>query len=158
MLAHFENLNLTPLLKDLNMSHVLLLYLLDSNALARLLVLSKLDQAKLSFTERFIEGIKLEHIRVAHSLLQLIDPSSLVILFWEEHQTRLVWRNDELYRVEVLRLWLLFCPTLLLLSFRVLWWLVTRATASRFPTVVRFPRSASGRFRFFRDFVHGYFF
>ena len=81
MLAHFENLNLTPLLKDLDMSHVLLLYLLDSNALVRLLVLSKLDQAKLSFTERFIEGIKLEHIRVAHSLLQLIDPSSLVILF-----------------------------------------------------------------------------
>ena len=81
MLAHFENLNLTPLLKNLNVSHVLLLYLLDSNALARLLVLCKFDQAELSLAERFIEGIKLEHIRVAHSLLQLIDPSSLVILF-----------------------------------------------------------------------------
>ena len=81
MLAHFENLNLSPLLKDLNVSHVLLLYLLDSNALTRLLVLRKLDQAELSLAKRFIKGVKLEHIRVAHSLLQLIDPSSLVFLF-----------------------------------------------------------------------------
>ena len=81
MLAHFENLDFAPLLEDLNVSHVLLFHLLDSDTFVGLLVLCKLDQAELSLAERFVKRVKLEHIRVTHGLLQLIYPSSLVILF-----------------------------------------------------------------------------
>ena len=86
MLAHLEHLNFSPLLEDLNVSHVLFLDLLDGDLLRCLLVQCKLDEAELALAESLVECVVLEHVRVAHSLLQPVFPLLLVLVLREEDQ------------------------------------------------------------------------
>ena len=102
VLAHLEHFDFTPLLEDLNMGHVLLLDLLDGDLLRRLLVQCELDEAELALSERLVERVVLEHVRVAHGLLQPVFPLLLVLELREEDQTRFIWRDNQLDRVEIL--------------------------------------------------------
>ena len=63
---------------------------------------SELHQSKLALAQSLIKGIVVQNVRITHSLLKPVDPLCLVLNFLEENQARLVRRNDQLYRVEVL--------------------------------------------------------
>ena len=62
------------------MRHVLFLHLLYGDFLRCLLVQCKLDEAELALTEGLIECVILEYVRVAHGLLQPVDPLLLVLV------------------------------------------------------------------------------
>ena len=94
------------------MGHVLLFHLLDRHFLARLLVQGKLDQAKLTLSQRFVERVELEDVGVSHGLLEPSDPLSLVLLLREEDEARLVWWDHKLDWKEILASLPLFLPTL----------------------------------------------
>ena len=62
MLAHLEHFDLSALLEDLNVGHVLFLDLLDGDLLRCLLVQCKLDEAKLALAKGLIERVVLEDV------------------------------------------------------------------------------------------------
>ena len=102
VLAHLKHFDFAPLLEHFNMRHVLFLHLLYGDFLRCLLVQCKLDEAELALTEGLIECVILENVRVAHGLLQPVDPLLLVLVLWEEDKTRLIRWYNQLDRMEVL--------------------------------------------------------
>lgn len=111
MLGHFQDVDLTPLLVDLNGFHVFLMDCLDGNFLARFGVLSQFHETKLSLTKIVFEFVIIKQIRATHDLSQTIQPILLRFPLFEVQYARLVRWEHNLYRVKVaaLRLTLLRC-------------------------------------------------
>ena len=93
MLAHLEHFNLTSLLENLDVSHVLLFHLFNSYFLAGLFVRGKLYQPELTLAQSLVKGVEVENVRVPHRVLEPADPLRLVLNFREENQARLVRRD-----------------------------------------------------------------
>jgi len=102
MLAHFEHFDFTALLEDLNVWHVLFLYLLDRNFLARLQMSSHFDEAKLTFTKCFFKFVEVENVSVIHHFLQFIHPVLLLLCRIEEENVDLIWGDADRNRVVLL--------------------------------------------------------
>ena len=62
MLTHFEHLNLSALLENLNLLHVCLLDNLDGRLLAILFVCCQFNLAKLTFSKDFACFVEIEEI------------------------------------------------------------------------------------------------
>lgn len=74
MLAHLQHLDLSALLKDLNMCHIFLLHLLDCNLHASFYLRCHFNESELSFAECLLKGIVIKHIGVAQDSLQSFGP------------------------------------------------------------------------------------
>jgi hypothetical protein len=99
MLAHFEHLDLAPLLEDLNVGHVLLLDLLDGYFLPCLQMRRHFDKAELTFAKRFFKFVEIKHVAVIHNFLQLVDPVLLLLRRLEEEDVNLVGRDANRNRI-----------------------------------------------------------
>ena len=66
MLAHFEHLDLSSLLENLNIGHILFLNLLNSDLLLGLLVSGQFNQTKLALTQGLGKVVKVRDISDAH--------------------------------------------------------------------------------------------
>jgi len=86
VLAHLENFNFAALLQNLDMRHVLLFYLLDCYLKFRVFMSSKLDHTELSLSERFVQVVESEHIRVSHRCHHLTLPHGHFVFSLEEHE------------------------------------------------------------------------
>ena len=69
------------------MGHVFFLHLFNSHLLSSLLVNCKFDETKLPFAKSLADFIILQHIGVAHCLLEPLNPLVLLLYCSEEHQT-----------------------------------------------------------------------
>ncbi len=74
MLAHFENLDFSPLLVHFNRLHVCLLHGLDCHLSLGDFVLSQLDHTKLTFAKDFAKLIEVEQIDEATGFDQMFVP------------------------------------------------------------------------------------
>lgn len=99
MLAHFEDLNFTPLLEDLNMRHVLLLDLFYRYFCTSLNMHCHFYKTKLTFAKSFFEFVKIKDVTVIHYCLKSLDPNLLLLGTIEEQNINLVWRDTNSNRV-----------------------------------------------------------
>lgn len=104
MLTHFEHFDFTALLEDLNVRHILFLYLLDRDFLPRLEVSGHLDQAELTFTQCFFKFVEVKYVTVIHHFLKFVHPVLLLFSRIEEENIDFVWRDADRNRIV-----LLFC-------------------------------------------------
>ena len=79
VLAHFEDFNLSSLLEDLDVGHVLLLDLFDGHFLFGLFVGSKLHKTELALAQGFVEIIELKHVGHAHGVLEDVAPLGCIV-------------------------------------------------------------------------------
>ena len=100
VLAHLEDLDLAPLLEDLNRLHVRLLDRLDRGLDAGDLVRGQLDHAELAFAQRFAQLVEVEQVGEAHGLEEHVHPALLLISAVEVEDARFVWREHDLDREE----------------------------------------------------------
>ena len=69
VLAHFEDLNFSPLQLDILNRHLLLGHDLNCDSFASLSVNGTLDEAKFTLAKSFLDFVVIEHVRVAGHLL-----------------------------------------------------------------------------------------
>lgn len=69
MLANLKYFNFSPLLENFDVSHVLLLNLLDGYENASLEVLGFLNESELAFSKCAFELVKVQNVTVAHNLV-----------------------------------------------------------------------------------------
>lgn len=98
MLAHFENFDLSSLLKDVHTTHVLLFYQLDGDFLVCAQLDCLLDLAKLSLAECLAEFVGVEYVLVPHNFLELGNPLLLLLLSVKVEGPDQVWRDRDIDR------------------------------------------------------------
>ena len=96
MLAHLKDLDLAPLLEDLDRLHVCLLDSLDSGLNTGDFVRSQLDHAKLTFAQRLAQLVEVEQVGEAHGLEEHIHPALLLVCAVEVEDARFVWWEHDL--------------------------------------------------------------
>lgn len=69
MLANLKYFDFSPLLENFDVSHVLLLHLLDGYGNASLQVLGFLNKSELAFPKCAFELVKVQDVAVAHNLV-----------------------------------------------------------------------------------------
>lgn len=104
MLAHLENLYLSPLLKDLYGFHVLLLDRLDSHLLPCLLVCAQLNKPELPLAQSALNVVKIKEVWIAYGLLEYVSPRNLVVLVNEIQDPAFIGWEHNLHRVQLQRL------------------------------------------------------
>ena len=102
MLAHLEHLDLTPLLVDLNWLHIRLGYGLDSHLLTGGLMSCQLHCTELALAQRLRTLVVVVDIVFSNYFLDLCKPFLLVIHLRKVQDAGLVWRQDNLHRVQSL--------------------------------------------------------
>ena len=100
VLTHFEDLNLTSLKFNILNRHLLLGHNLDCHRLPRLFVKGRLDETKLTFSKSLFDLIEIEDIGVSDNLFDCCHPSLLLSAVREVVGSGLVWREDQLERIE----------------------------------------------------------
>ena len=101
MLRHFEHIDLTPLLVDLDRLHIFLVDRLDRHFLPRLGVRRQLDETELAFAEIVLKVVVVKQVRVSDDLPKAEQPVLLLSLAFEVQDARLVRRQDDLNWVEL---------------------------------------------------------
>jgi hypothetical protein len=100
MLAHLKNFNFSALELNITWGHFLFRHNFDSNIFAGFFMNGRLNETKLTFTERFFDVIEVEKIAVADDFLDRIHPSLLVFLGEEVVTADLVGGEDQFEGIE----------------------------------------------------------
>ena len=100
MLAHLEDLDLAPLLEDLNRLHVCFLDCLDRSLVTSDFVCGQLDHAELAFAQRLAQIVEVEQVGEAHGLEKHVHPVLLLFRAIEVENARFVWWEHDLDREE----------------------------------------------------------
>lgn len=101
MLAHLKHLDLSPLLEDLDRLHVSLVDGLDGDLPTLLFVLSKLNNAELTLAQVVHQVVVVIDVELPDDLSDGLDPSRLRLLILEVQDSRLVWWQHNLHRIQV---------------------------------------------------------
>ena len=95
MLAHFEDLDLSPLQLDVGHGHLLLRHDLDCYVLSGLLVNGGLYEAELALAQCLFNVVVVRETRVANNFLDSLDPSVPFLLRLEVVSASLGGREDQ---------------------------------------------------------------
>ena len=93
MRTHLEHFHFSPLLKYLDVAHILFLYLLDRSFLPSLQVGCSPHYAELPLTQNLLKCVKVKDIGLAHDVLKCVNPLLLIILGFEVECSYLVRGN-----------------------------------------------------------------
>lgn len=101
MRTHLEHLHFSPLLKYLDVTHILFLNLLDGSFLPSLQVSCSSHHAELPLAQHFLKCVKVKDICLAHYVLKCVNPLLLIILRFEVECSYLVRGNRNINREEL---------------------------------------------------------
>ena len=93
MRAHLEHLHFSPLLKYLDVAHILFLDLFDGSFLPSLQVSCSSHYTELPLTQNLLKCVKVKDICLAHYVLECVNPLLLIILRFEVECSYLVRGN-----------------------------------------------------------------